>query len=81
MHGWGDLQKELNTLSKRGEWDAMGERITDEILEEFAIVAEPTKVAGALKTRWGGLVDRVLCSFDFLAEADRPAFMEELRGA
>jgi probable F420-dependent oxidoreductase len=81
VHGWGDLQKELNALSKRGEWDAMGERITDEILEEFAIVAEPTKVAGALKTRWGGLVDRVLCSFDFLAEADRPAFMEELRGA
>jgi probable F420-dependent oxidoreductase len=80
-HGWGDLQTELNVLSKRGEWQAMGERISDEILEEFAIVAEPSKVAGALKARYGGLVDRILCSFDFANESDRRAYMEELRSA
>src|SRR5579863_3480756 len=33
LHGWGDLQPELNTLSKRGEWVKMGELITDEVLE------------------------------------------------
>ena len=80
-HGWGDLQTELNILSKRGEWETMGERISDEILEEFAIVAEPAKVAGALKARYGGLVDRILCSFDFASETDRRAYMEELRSA
>ncbi|MBJ21896.1 MAG: LLM class F420-dependent oxidoreductase [bacterium] len=80
IHGWGDLQAELNALSKRGEWDAMGERITDDILEEFAVVAEPAKVAGALKARFGGLVDRMLCTFAFAAEDDRVAYMEELRG-
>lgn len=79
-HGWGDLQGELNRLSKRGEWDAMGELITDEILEEFAIVAEPAKVAQALKARWGGTVDRIMCYFDFVSEEDRPAFLEEIRG-
>ena len=79
QHGWGELQGELNRLSKQGEWEAMGDRITDEVLEEFAVVAEPAKVAGALKARFGGLVDRILCSFDFVDEADRPAFMEELR--
>src|SRR6202011_4389530 len=31
-HGWGDLQSELNALSKRGEWDEMGRRIDDEVL-------------------------------------------------
>ena len=46
LHGWGDLQTELNILSKRGEWVAMGERIDDEMVEEFAVVAEPEKVAG-----------------------------------
>jgi len=81
VHGWGDLQSELNTLSKRGEWDAMGERITDDILEAFAIVAEPAKVAGALRDRFGGLVDRMLCTFSFASEADRASYMEELRGA
>jgi probable F420-dependent oxidoreductase len=79
VHGWGDLQTELNRLSKRGEWDAMGELITDDILEEFAVVAEPAKVAGALKARFGGLVDRMLCTFSFAGAEDRAAYMEELR--
>jgi probable F420-dependent oxidoreductase len=81
VHGWGELQSELNTLSKRGEWDAMGERISDDILEQFAVVAEPAAVVSALRSRWGGLVDRMLCTFDFVAEADRRDYMEELRGA
>jgi probable F420-dependent oxidoreductase len=80
-HGWGELQTELNVLSKRGEWNTMGERITDEILEEFAIVAEPAKVAGVLKARYGGLVDRVVCSVPFANDADRAAYMEELRSS
>ena len=46
LHGWGALQGELNAMSKRGEWDAMGTRITDEILEQFAIVAQPRRGAG-----------------------------------
>ena len=32
LHGWGDLQTELNTLSKQGEWVEMGDLIDDEIL-------------------------------------------------
>ena len=59
----------------------MGEEITDEILEAFAVVAEPSQVAGALKARWGGLVDRVLCTFDFVAEEERADYLEELRSA
>ena len=37
LHGWGDLQTELNTLSKQGEWDEMGRRIDDEVLDAFAV--------------------------------------------
>jgi probable F420-dependent oxidoreductase len=58
-HGWGDLQDELNRLSKQGEWNAMGDLITDEILDAFAVVAEPHDVAAKLLERWGGLVDRI----------------------
>ncbi len=79
VHGWGEMQTELNTLSKRGEWDEMGSRITDDILEQFAVVAEPHKVAGALKDRFGGSVDRIFCTFPFAKEEERRAYLEELR--
>ena len=59
IHGWGDLQTELNTLSKQGAWEAMGKLIDDEILEAFAVVAPPDELAGALKQRWTGAIDRV----------------------
>ncbi|HJO23894.1 MAG: TIGR03617 family F420-dependent LLM class oxidoreductase [Myxococcota bacterium] len=78
-HGWGELQSELNTLSKRGEWDTMGERITDEILEEFAVVAEPHRVVGVLKSRFGGVVDRLFCTLPFATAEERQGYFEELR--
>ena len=46
LHGWGDLQPELNTLSKRGEWVKMGELIDDDMLNAFAVVAPLDQVAG-----------------------------------
>jgi len=61
LHGWGDLQTELNTLSKQGEWVKMGELIDDEILGTFAVVAEPERVPGELRARFGDILDR--CSF------------------
>ena len=63
LHGWGPLQSELNRLSKLGQWDAMGNLITDDILDTFAIVAPPDQVAGKLRTRFAGAIDRVLCTF------------------
>lgn len=59
VHGWGDLQPELNKLSKQGKWDEMGTLITDDILEQFAIVAENVDDApDKFRARWSGLVDR-----------------------
>src|SRR6516225_4898319 len=58
LHGWGDLQSELNVLSKRGEWDEMGRLITDDILDAFAVVAPLDKVAAEVKSRFGDAVDR-----------------------
>jgi probable F420-dependent oxidoreductase len=58
LHGWGDLQVELNTLSKRGEWVKMGELIDDDILDAFAVVAPFEEVATKVKARFGDVVDR-----------------------
>ena len=62
LHGWEDVGAELNQLSRRGEWVAMGELITDEMLETFAIVAPPDDLAAGILARFGDVLDR--CSFD-----------------
>jgi probable F420-dependent oxidoreductase len=58
-HGWGELQTELNALSKQGEWDAMATLITDDMLDAFAVVAPPDEVAAGILSRWDGIIDRV----------------------
>jgi probable F420-dependent oxidoreductase len=59
LHGWGDLQDELNRLSKEGRWAEMGDLVDDEMLGTFAVVAGLDDVADRLADRWGGLLQRV----------------------
>lgn len=59
LHGWGDLQTELNSLSKQGEWAKMGDAIDDTILRTFAVVGEPDAAGRELVDRYGELVDRL----------------------
>ena len=59
LHGWGDLQTELNTLSKQGKWVEMGQLLDDEVLEAFSVVAEPAHVGSAIQARCGNDVDRI----------------------
>jgi alkanesulfonate monooxygenase SsuD/methylene tetrahydromethanopterin reductase-like flavin-dependent oxidoreductase (luciferase family) len=63
MHGWGDVHGVLNTLSKQGRWDEMGNLITDDMLDAFAIVAEPADLAKRLKDRYGDIANRVTVEF------------------
>ncbi len=58
-HGWGELQPELTALSKRGEWVAMGDLITDDIVDAFAVRAPVDQVATKLQERFAGAVDRL----------------------
>ena len=41
VHGWGDLQPELNRLSKTGDWATMSSLITDEMVDAFAVQGTP----------------------------------------
>lgn len=58
-HGWGDVGDELNRLSKQGEWVAMGDLISDDMLAEFAVVGDVDSVRKEILSRFGGVVDRV----------------------
>lgn len=59
IHGWGDICLHLNRMSVEGRWQEMGDLVTDEMLEEFAIVAHQSEVAGKLKERFAGLATRL----------------------
>jgi probable F420-dependent oxidoreductase len=81
-HGWGDLQTELNGLSKQGKWQEMGELIDDEILNTFAIVGEPEEIAPKLSARYGDVVDRISFYAPFRSDPDRWAkVMKALKAA
>jgi probable F420-dependent oxidoreductase len=59
LHGWGDLQDELNRMSKEGRWGEMGDLIDDEMLRTFAVVAPLDEVAAAIAARWGDVLQRL----------------------
>ena len=59
LHGWGDLQGELNRLSKQGAWAEMGGLIDDGMLSSFAVVGDPASAAAQLVSRFDGIIDRV----------------------
>lgn len=53
VHGWEDVCDDLHALSKAGRWDEMGELVTDEMLEVFAV-----------EGYWGELRDRIEDRYD-----------------
>ncbi|HEV3451643.1 MAG TPA: LLM class F420-dependent oxidoreductase [Acidimicrobiia bacterium] len=71
LHGWGDLQGELNARSKRGEWVAMGDLVTDDILETFAVVAKPEDIPARMLERFGDVVDRISFYAPYRSDPDR----------
>ena len=59
VHGWGALQEELHALSKQGRWVEMGDRISDEMLDTFAVRGLPEELPAQLVARYGGVADRL----------------------
>jgi probable F420-dependent oxidoreductase len=61
LHGWLDLGHELNALSKSDaadKWKRMGDLITEEMVQEFTVFADPDAMRGTISSRFDGLIDR-----------------------
>lgn len=63
VEGWGDLQPELNALSKTGAVAEMMALVTTRHIETIAVRGTPGECAAELKRRFGDLTDRVCCYF------------------
>jgi len=59
LHGWADVAEKLSAHAAKGEWMEMPMLITDEMLNEFAVMTEENKLADELKKRYEGIADRL----------------------
>jgi len=70
-HGWGDLQPDLNRLSKQGEWVEMGRLITDDIVSTFAVQGQPEEIPKLILARYGDVIDRVTFYTPYKSDPER----------
>lgn len=59
VHGWEGLHEQLKAMSKQGQWLEMAELITDDMLEQFALIGSPEQVAAQAVARCAATVDRI----------------------
>ncbi len=59
LHGWSEAGEKLSMLAARKEWAEMPAQITDEMLEQFCVLAPAADLPNAIKARYTGLLDRV----------------------
>ena len=76
--GAGELQGELNTMSKQGRWGEMGALITDDMLDAFSIVGPPGELPGRLSARYGDIVDRTSAAYANLPRDARAQIVADL---
>jgi probable F420-dependent oxidoreductase len=68
LHGWAGVAEKLSAHAARGEWAEMPMLITDEMLNEFCLVAENDKLADELRKRYIGIADRLSLYTPFVPE-------------
>ena len=61
-HGYGDLGRKLNEMSKAGRWQDMAGEVPDDVVRLFAAVGRYDELAPVVEQRYGGCVDMVYAS-------------------
>ncbi|MBM4254815.1 MAG: TIGR03617 family F420-dependent LLM class oxidoreductase [Deltaproteobacteria bacterium] len=81
-HGWGDTCYRLNEKAAKGQWHEMAAEITDDMLEELAIVGTYDEIAKKLAARYKGVLDRVVVGLGSPERQDggrAQEFVQEIR--
>ena len=63
VEGWGDLQPELNALSKTGDIASMIDLVDEDMVATLAVRGTPEECAAELRRRFGDVADRVCAYF------------------
>lgn len=70
LHGWGDLQPQLNAMTKQGRWDEMAAVVPNEVVHELAAVGTPEEAGRKLAVKYGGIADRVTLDMPYKHDPD-----------
>lgn len=72
MSGWADLGDRLSRMAREGKWMEMWQEISDDMLEQIAVVASPEDLPHKVRERYEGILSRVGYYFPFrLEDEDR----------
>ena len=75
---WGDVAERLTKMIRENRWTEMWTEISDEMMNEIAVVAAPDELPYKVKERYEGLLDRVGYYFPFASEeTDKRVFWEQ----
>ena len=83
FHGWEELGKRLHRLTRESRWSELADVVSDDMLDEWAIVAPWDELAGRIAERCGGLATTVLLDLPPALRRDDArvrALVEALRG-
>lgn len=70
FHGLGELADRLSVLSKAQRWEEMPQFISDEILEQYAVVGTFNEIGGKLNKRYAHIVTNAEFSIPIEGEED-----------
>ena len=62
--GWDDTHEKLYRMSIDGKWNQMGDEITDEMLDSFAVVGTYDQIAAKIKSTYGKYATSVSFGMD-----------------
>ncbi len=79
VHGWEALGQQCNALSKQGRWLEMADLVSDEVLNEIAVVAPHDQLAAKVRERYAGLLDRIAYYFPFDANSTPELWSDAVR--
>jgi probable F420-dependent oxidoreductase len=68
LHGWDDEAAHLHRLSIDGKWDEMVDVVTDEMIEEFAVVGTWDVISGKIHEKYAGINTQI----GFAADPQNP---------
>ncbi len=84
IEGWGDLNEELFRLSMEGKWPEMAGKITDDMLDQFAIIGTYDEIVPKIKEKTAGVIDRMAFAIPVRTPEDEErlkAMIKELQAA
>tara|TARA_B110000495_G_scaffold192754_1_gene197251 strand:- start:1479 stop:2261 length:783 start_codon:yes stop_codon:yes gene_type:complete len=82
LHGWDVNLSDFIAMAREHKWEEMGNLVSDEMLQSYAVIATPEELPAALKKRFGGYVDRLQIDetwFDGLSDDDVAALVVKLK--